>query len=116
MAKSPVVAEIKISEMTTLNMDDMARNYIRFLCKRHSSQKNVADLAAICNGNLSKWLNGKKTLSNESLKKVFDVLGVSLTAIKGEQTAREILDALKAEFSLIEDNEILPFFTLGNIK
>lgn len=75
----------------------MYDRYCKFRDEKGLTDYKVAKLAGIGQSTLSDWKNGRSAPKNEKLKKILDVLGVSLDAFRGAETPTEPLSANERE-------------------
>jgi transcriptional regulator with XRE-family HTH domain len=57
----------------------------QLLQKRGMSSYEVSKLSGVSQATLSDWKNGKSTPRNKTLKKIADILGVSVAYLLGEE-------------------------------
>lgn len=75
----------------------MYDRYCKFRDDKGLTDYKVAKLAGIGQSTLSDWKNGRSSPKTEKLKKILDVLGVSLDAFRGTETPTEPLSADERE-------------------
>jgi transcriptional regulator with XRE-family HTH domain len=79
----------------------------QLLQKRGMSSYEVSKLSGVSQATLSDWKNGKSTPRNKTLKKIADILGVSVAYLLGEEKEKTPDTEASRDIENAKFNELL---------
>ena len=92
----------------------------QLLQKRGMSSYEVSKLSGVSQATLSDWKNGKSTPRNKTLKKLADILGVSVAYLLGEEKEKtpdtktsEVEERIIDLFNVMSDEQKQLFLNLA---